>query len=470
VRAAVEVVRAVAERRLGLVHRRDRQALKTSGASVASLALGYAIRLAVIPLSLKLLGAEQYGLWLAVGGLIAWGGIADLGLSPGLVNLVASACGRGDRARARRYISSALAAYTALAGLVLVVFLVASDWQGLPSLLGVRSPELASQARLLVAVCGAMFTAGSLTRVIPTACTALQEGYYGAWSQIGGSLASLVLLVVLVWSGGSLLSYAVAMGLPPLAAQLGLGAYFFGRRHVDLRPGLRYCDRTSLRALWGVGGWLTLHQAANLAMLYSANVIIANRLGPAAVPQYAVPYALFAVVTSVAWHIVSPYLPAYAEARTSGDLAWIRRRAKQALAGTLAVLALGGAVLVMAGPQGIRVWTGGEVIPTTGLLVALACFALLKACSNTNGVLLVGLGRVKFAGLFYSAVAALYVAGAWFLAPHLGILAIPIAGAAAHLLDASVAVPYGLRHLRSKEGAAEPESLEGASVRLLTAG
>jgi O-antigen/teichoic acid export membrane protein len=452
--------------RLRAGHVRDRRALATGGANIASLALGYAIRLAVIPLSLRLLGAEQYGLWLAVGSLIAWGGMADLGLAPGLVNLVASACGRRDREAARRYISSALAAYTALAGLLLVVFIAASGWQGLPRLLGVRSPELAAQARVLVALCGGLFAATSVIRVIPTTCTALQEGYYGAWSQIAGSLAGLLLLVVLVWRGGSLLEYAVVMGAPTLAAQLWLGAFFFGRRHRDLRPSLRYCDRASLRALWGVGGWLTLQQAANLAVLYSANLIIANRLGAAAVPEYSVPYALFAVLTSVAWYIVSPYLPAYAEAKASGDVAWIGRRAKQALAGTVGILGLGGAVLVAAGPLGVRLWTGGQVAPARGLLMALACFSLLKACSNSNSVLLVGLGLVKFAGVVYSGVAALYVAGAWLLAPQLGILAIPIAGAAAHLLDTVVSVPYALRHVPSAGEADGAECLREAFTQV----
>lgn len=450
VRAAVEAVRAAGQGRLGVGHWRDRRALATAGANVVSLALGYAIRLAVIPLSLHLLGAEQYGLWLAVGSLIAWGGVADLGLAPGLVNLVASACGQRDRAAARRYISTALAAYTGLAGLLLVAFLAASRWQGLPGLLGVRSPGVALQAGLLVAVCGGLFAAGSAIRVIPSACTAMQEGYYGAWSQMAGSLASLLLLLVLVWRGGSLLEYALVMGVPTLAAQLGLGAYFFGLRHRDLRPSLRLWDWASLRALWGLGGWLMLQQTANLAVLYSANLIIANRLGAQAVTEYSVPYALFAVLISVAWYLVSPYLPAYAEAKAGGDLGWVGRRARQALAATVAVVGAGGALLAAAGAPGVRLWTAGQVVPTTGLLIALACFSLLKACSNTNGVLLIGLGLVKFAGLVYLAVAALYVAGAWLLAPGLGILAVPVAGAAAHLLDAVVSLPYGLRHLRSK--------------------
>ena len=448
-RAQLEFAPGSAQELEGARLRRDRQALKTAGAGMVAQVLGYAVRLAVVPLSLKLLGTEGYGLWLAVGSLIAWGGITDLGFSPGLVNVVAGASGHEDREAMRRYMSTALAAYTALAAILALAVLAVSQWPRLPGLLGARNPDLTKQTCVLVAVCGSVLAVAMLMRVIPTACTALQEGYLGTWAYLAGSLGSLVLLVLLVWRGGSLLGYALVMSVPTLAADVALGAYLFGWRHPDLRPGLRWCDRGSLRALWGFGGPLTLHQVANLAVLYSANILIANRLGAAAVPQYSVPYAMFAILTSTAWLIVSPYLPAYAEASARRDWHWIRRRAIAALAVTAALLGGGGAVLVLIGRRAVHLWTGGQIKPATGLLAALACFCLLKAVSNANQVLLTGLGMVKLLAGLYLTVAVLYGTGAWFLLPRFGIIAVPLAGAAAHLLDAGILLPYALRHLRS---------------------
>jgi len=444
-------VTSAAVRGIRTLQWRDRQVVKTAGANVTAVALGYVIRLAVIPLSLKLLGSDLYGLWLAVGSLIAWGGVADLGLTPGLVNLVASACGQKDRTTARRHISTALWAYTILASLLLVAFLAASRWQQLPKILGITCPSMGKQAGVLVAVCGAIFALNSLTRLVPTVCTALQEGYYAPWSYIGGSLVSLAVLVLFWRSGVSLLTYALIVGIPPLAAQIGLGVYFFGRRHPDLCPRLEEWDRASLRDLWGLGGWLTLHQAANLAVLYSANLIIANRLGPTAVTQYSVPYAVFNVLISVAYYIVSPYLPAYAEASARGDLVWIRRRASQTLSLTAILVGGGSVVLLIAGQQGIRLWSGGQVDPSLELLGALACFSFLKACSNATGVLLVGLGRVRFAACVYTLVTIMYLTVAWFSMHWLGLLAIPVAGALAHACDVAVSFPFAIKYMQEQQ-------------------
>jgi O-antigen/teichoic acid export membrane protein len=405
-----------------------------------------------------------------VGSLIAWGGITDFGLSLGLVNLVATASGRGNREMMRRYVSTAFAAYALLSAALLVAVTLMTRWSGLPALLGVRDPELAQAAHALVLVCGLVFAATTLTRITSAVFAALQEGYYSVWAHLVGRLASLALLLPLVLIGGSVVSYALVMSVPALLSQIALGSFLFGRRQPDLRPGLRHCDVASLRGLWGVGGFLTLHQLADMAILYSANILIANRLGPEAVPHYSVPYALFFVMTSAGWLIVSPYLPAYGDAAARGDWEWIRRRALKALAATAVLLGLGGIVLTLAGSDAVRLLTSGHVKPAVGLLASLAGLCLFRAISDTNNVLLIGLGLVKAVAFGQLAVAAVYVVGAWFLLPTLGLVAVSLAGTAAHLLGACLLIPYALQRLRVSEAQKSGAALADVATTGILAG
>ena len=46
---------------------------------------------------------------------------------------------------------------------------------------------------------------------------------------------------------------------------------------------------------------------------------------------------------------------------------------------------------------------------------------------------------------------AVYVVGAWFLLPRLGLLGVPVAGILAYLLDTAVSLPYALRRIRASE-------------------
>src|SRR5690348_15468759 len=80
---------------------RDRQASRTTGAGLVAKALYLFVRLASVPLSLRFLGADRYGLWLAAGSLVNWIGLFELGIGSGLVNALSSAAGHSDFRRMR---------------------------------------------------------------------------------------------------------------------------------------------------------------------------------------------------------------------------------------------------------------------------------------------------------------------------------------------------------------------------------
>jgi O-antigen/teichoic acid export membrane protein len=411
-------------------------------------AVNQGIRLVVIPLSIKMLGVEQYGLWLVVGSLVAWGGVADLGLAPGLVNVVATAQGRGDGQEMRRAISTAFAAYGVLAMVVAALAIALSRWSGLPGLLGARTPQLAESGRMLVLVCGLIFAASTLTRVVSTTTSALQKGYLGYFSYLAGSAVSLGLLFALAARGwGGLLSYVLIVSVPPLLAQVLLAGYVFGLLYRDLRPAWKWCDGASLRTLWGFAGPLTVYQLANLGVLYSANLLIANRLGAGTVPQYSVPYAAFAIFIATALLLVTPYTPALAEAKARGDWHWIEKRAVQLLLASVGMFMAGALVLTLAGQSFIKWWTHKTVHPTMGLLVALMIFGVFRVAGNTLNEVLTGLGLVRFTAGAFLAVSAFFVVASWLALPVFGLIAVPVVCGIAQIVYLTVSLPVAFRHM-----------------------
>ena len=324
-----------------LRNRRERQARKTVRAELVARGVGYGVRLVAIPLSLSLLGPERYGLWMTVGSLIAWFGMSDLGVSQGLLNSLARAYGNDDVSEMRRLVSTALFSFAALSGLVLVLVFGISSWDGLGQLVGVPADSpLAADAKLLVAICGAVFAASFMFRVIPAVCQALQEGYLWAYAQIFGPVATVAGLSLLAWRGGTLVDFALVMTLPPLFISVLLALYLFGARHRRLRPSWRLWNGRSLRTVMGYGGPLLLVQLASLAILFSTNLLVAHRLGPAEVSRWAVAFALFMTVKGVCFTLISPYLPAYAEAAERSDWRWIQRRARRALWVTVSLMSV----------------------------------------------------------------------------------------------------------------------------------
>ena len=64
----------------------------------------------LVPFTLGHVGARAYGLWLASGELLAYAGLAELGMLVTLPWLIAQADGQGDRARMRQLVSTGAAA------------------------------------------------------------------------------------------------------------------------------------------------------------------------------------------------------------------------------------------------------------------------------------------------------------------------------------------------------------------------
>jgi O-antigen/teichoic acid export membrane protein len=431
--------------------KRERLAWLTGKVGLLSRAISFGARLIIIPLSIKLLGAERYGLWLTIGSMIGWMNLGDLGMTPGIVNSVAAASGKDDTLAMRRHISTGFFAFVAIGALPLILAVPVSQWSGFQTLLGISGrPELWHDARVLVVICAFYFGLTVPLRLTSTVAAALQQGYLAGYSLIFSNLLNLLLLGAVAFTGVSLPVFALLMSAPTLVASALLGLYLFYRRYPQLAPTPRHCDLASLKTIFGYGGPLMLVQLAELAVFYSTNLLIATRLGPTAVSKYAVPYAGFMAVSGIVYTLVSPYLPAYAEASERGDWAWIRKTAYKTV-GIAAGLTLAADVgILVLGKAVIRLWAGPEVVPEWHFLLAMSVFFLALNWTSTTGVLLIGLGRVKLKAALHVVVAASYLVSCWVFLPRFGLIAVPVAGTLAFLFDVVLSLPLGCRYIRRR--------------------
>jgi O-antigen/teichoic acid export membrane protein len=134
-----------------------------------------------------------------------------------------------------------------------------------------------------------------------------------------------------------------------------------------------------------------------VAVAFSAdNFIIARTLGAAAVPEYAIPQRMFALLSMLVAMAVSPLWPAYGEAIARGDMLWVRHTLQRSLLLVFTAVGTCSALLLLLGPRLILSWVGPRIHPHFLLLLGLCIWTVIEACGQSVASFLNGASLMKF--------------------------------------------------------------------------
>src|SRR5512139_1286747 len=110
--------------------KRERRLALAVGATLVVRPIAVLVPVLVVPVFLRYLGAERYGVFEIVSSLAAWVGLTSFGLGFGLNNRLMDCYVAGDQQKARSYVSSAffpMLAMLALGGAAAIAAIAAVD-------------------------------------------------------------------------------------------------------------------------------------------------------------------------------------------------------------------------------------------------------------------------------------------------------------------------------------------------------
>jgi O-antigen/teichoic acid export membrane protein len=397
---------------------RYRQAAWTSVGAIALRCVNIAVNLIVVPLTLPYLGKESFGLWMALTSFVLFLSFTDLGLGVGLQNALGDCNGRDDRQLPRYYVSSALFAMsTILAIFVAVAFLVLPHVD-LRRVVTVHDDATAAELLPTAQAVLLAFGLGLPVSIIERIFNAYQRGYWGYSLLAAGSLLGLF---------GILLCVRYRLGLPTLAfvflwSRFSVpvcGGIVLFWRQPWLRPAPWLVRWSHLRRIFSTGIAAMGSQLAAMLILSGLPLVVANRLDASAVTPLSLTQKLLGVAGTVLSVIVWSLWPAYSEAASRGDWAWVRRTFWRTIRLSAAVLMPSFLVVALAGRWVIGVWTGqAYAVPPWSVLMAWNVWMILDGCNTATRVLLGGLDRMVGQASYGVAAGLIGLAAAWFAAPQ----------------------------------------------------
>jgi O-antigen/teichoic acid export membrane protein len=390
------------------------------------------------------LGEANYGLWIAGTQIVAWLSVMDLGVVALLPREAAYARGvaavGGDDKGVPHLIDRTL--MILLWQLPIVAVITLGVWLLLPG-------EYDAMRGPLMLIFGA-FIVGFPFRIFQAVLTGLQDlVYVSVQTSIGWSLG-FVTTVGLVTFGLGLYALAFGFVVVQLYQYVASGMRLWFRHRQLLPKKLSPLAWSDARRLLASGTWVSVAQVAQVLLVGTDVVIMAQLLGAEAVVPYAITGRLVSVLSTQPSVLVQAALPGVSEIRGTSDLARLKR-VSSALGLGMLILSTVVFCVVLVVNQSFIVWWGVPKNPYAGdLVTALLLFAMIARHANFSIVLtLFALGGEKRISLTTLADGIMTVVATMLLVPRLGVVAAPLASIAGATL---ISLPANLRGLSIRAG------------------
>jgi len=436
----------------GREHERHRRIAISSASAFIGQGVNYVVMIAMVPLLIKHLGQEQYGLWLAVSSMASFTVFADFGLGNGLINVLGKAHGLDDRKVAREYVSSGffmLMGISLMLALIGLVLLPQMDWNNFFHL---ETLEAKGSSHKVVWVFFLIFLINLPFSIVQKVQMAYQENYINSLWLAVGKVGMLIGAVVGVMTQQTLLYFVIVLAGVPVIMMILNSGLLYGRRRPWLRPGWSYISLKSTKELCRTGLLFFAFGISGVLSVQIDTLVIGKFLGATEVPTYAIPLRLFMVMTTLLGFIMVPLWPAYREAIVRDDVNWVRKTfwRTMKLSGIISVpFAL---LLVAFAPFIIRLWIGGSISIPASLLIALGVQAVVTALTAPMSMLLNGSNIIGVRAIFSILSGLFNLVVSIFLVHRIGVAG-PIIGTifAQILFGWSISIFYLRRVLVNRE-------------------
>lgn len=408
-----------------------------------------------IPMMIRYLGQEQFGVWSTLLTVMSWIVFFDLGVGNGLRNKVAEALAKNDNVEAANYIASG---YSLIGLIALVLWALVTGvsffvpWQAVFNIQAIPETTLRLTVQVAVFFVVLNFWIGLISAILG----AVQKTAMTALSQLVSNVFALLFVFVLTKTTDATITYlALAYGISLVIANIGLSWWFY-QGHPELRP-KPHLDKQHVNPLLSVGMQFFTIQIAVLIIFTTDKILITQLLGPEYVTQYDIVFKLFGLITFAHALISAPLWSAYTDAYHRGDMTWIKRMLHKQLiifTGIISAIFIMGLLIRPI----VAVWIGPEMPVSQPLVMSIGLFVLVSTWNNIYAMFVNGVGKIKLQ--LYTAVVAmvaniplaiLFVK--WF---GLGLSGVVLATVVSLLL-AAIALPIQVNQIirkRSRETAA----------------
>jgi O-antigen/teichoic acid export membrane protein len=333
-----------------------------------------------IPLMIKYLGVEHYGVWSTLLSIVSWVVLFDIGIGNGLRNKISESLAQDNKQEAHNYISTAYTIIGAISVMLIFIFLLASEyipWQKVFNITSISNQELQSVVNITAIFLFLNFWLNLINQVF----NGFQKTSLVVFNQFLSNIFSLLAVFILyTFYESSLIKLAFFYGISLLASSLILSFWFY-KNNRDFIPKIKSFGLNYTKSITSLGFKFFIIQIAVIVIFTTDKILITQLFGPEYVASYDVVFKLFSVITIVHSILMTPLWSAYSDAYHRGDIEWIKNSLFRQLQFFILII-LGTIVLTFIAKYIITLWIGKNFIVDDNLIYAMAIFVIVSTWNN----------------------------------------------------------------------------------------
>lgn len=372
---------------------RDKNLIRQIFSSVSFKAISIVIGLILVPVLLKKLGQEKYGIWALLLSLVQWVSLMDIGIGNGLRIKLTEALSKNKQSEAKEYVSTAYYLMSIIAIPLMFIFLpifFLFDWSDF-----FNSKDLSiSESRWIVMIFVYSMIIYFVLSLLNQVMYAVQRSSLTSISPIVTSSFFISIIYFFSADNNTSLLFTCVVYALCLILSITIISVFFYKEYTNLLPKREFFKKDKIKPLLSLGVKFFIIQITGIVIFSTDNIIITQLLGPKFVAVYNIPFVIFNNIGMLANIVMMPIYSSYTEAYSKGNLDWIKTKvimlSKLVIPFTLFIC-----IVVFLFPTILKIWIGDSIQVPEYLPLLIGLYSIVTVWNNIFSYVLGGIGKIN---------------------------------------------------------------------------
>ena len=360
--------------------------------------LSILISFILVPIMIRYLGNEKYGVWATLLTIINLVIFFDFGIANGTRNYISKALFElKNNNEVKSFISTGYGSLIIFSIILYILFYIISfwiNWQLIFNITDISNKDLQRTVNITLFFILLNFSLSMSHQVY----NAIQKSSLIVINQFLINIIMLFLILIInQFSNHSIVFLALSYGLSIVSANI-IVSYAFYKNHSHLIPSIYFFQIKKVKKILSVGIKFFVLQLSLLLIISSDKIIITQLLNPSYVATYDVMYKYFSILLIIHAIINNPLWSTYAEAYIKEDYNWIKNTLLK-MNILFIVLIIISILMVVFGKFIICIWIGEQsklILKDKSNLIYMAIMILIMIWHNTYAYFVNGINKINY--------------------------------------------------------------------------